>query len=43
MAEDNKKKSSGKDYPMYPNYGKITRYQDYPSRFRNNANFANPV
>ncbi|CAH0123988.1 Glucose 1-dehydrogenase [Peribacillus sp. Bi96] len=30
MAEDKKKKSSGKGFPMHANYGKITRYQDVP-------------
>ncbi|MBK5500353.1 MULTISPECIES: SDR family oxidoreductase [unclassified Peribacillus] len=30
MSQDNQKKSSDQDYPMYPNYGKITRYQDLP-------------
>lgn len=30
MSQDNQKKSSDQDYPMYPNYGKITRYQDMP-------------
>ncbi|MFC9600164.1 SDR family oxidoreductase [Peribacillus butanolivorans] len=30
MSQDNQKKSSDQDYPMYPNYGKITRYQDIP-------------
>ncbi|UOQ93468.1 SDR family oxidoreductase [Halobacillus shinanisalinarum] len=28
--QHNKKKPGAKGYPMYPNYGKITRYQDVP-------------
>ncbi|MCQ6282639.1 SDR family oxidoreductase [Bacillus sp. EB600] len=30
MAQDNQKKRSHQDYPLYPNYGKITRYEDIP-------------
>ncbi|MEK4537909.1 SDR family oxidoreductase [Peribacillus sp. FSL K6-1552] len=30
MSQDNQKKSSDQDYPIHPNYGKITRYQDIP-------------
>ncbi|RSL32357.1 SDR family oxidoreductase [Salibacterium salarium] len=30
MASDNKKTSVNQDYPMYPNYGRITQYEDVP-------------
>ncbi|MFJ7851638.1 hypothetical protein ACIQX3_02430 [Peribacillus frigoritolerans] len=42
MAEDNKKKSSGKSYPMHPNYGKITRYQDVPITVPEQRQFRQP-
>ncbi len=39
MAEDNKKKSSGKSYPMHPNYGK-----DHPlSRRTHHGSGATPI
>jgi NAD(P)-dependent dehydrogenase (short-subunit alcohol dehydrogenase family) len=28
--ENHQKKTTNRDYPMYPNYGKITRYQEIP-------------
>jgi NAD(P)-dependent dehydrogenase (short-subunit alcohol dehydrogenase family) len=30
VSQDNQKKRSYQDYPLYPNYGKITRYEDIP-------------
>lgn len=42
MAEDKKRKSSGKDYPMHPNYGKITRYQDVPITVPEQRQFRQP-
>lgn len=30
MSQDNQNKPSNQDYPMYPHYGKITRYEDIP-------------
>jgi NAD(P)-dependent dehydrogenase (short-subunit alcohol dehydrogenase family) len=30
MPQGNQKKPTDQDYPMYPNYGKITRYEDIP-------------
>jgi hypothetical protein len=42
MAEDKKKKSSGKSYPMHPNYGKITRYQDVPITVPEQRQFRQP-
>lgn len=30
MANDHQKKPPNKDYPMYPHYGKITRFEDIP-------------
>ncbi|AMM94284.1 dehydrogenase [Peribacillus simplex] len=42
MAEDKKRKSSGKDYPMHPNYGKITRYPDVPITVPEQRQFRQP-
>lgn len=42
MAEDKKKKSSCEGYPMHPNYGKITRYQDVPITVPEQRQFHQP-
>ncbi len=42
MAEDKKKKSSCEGYPMHPNYGKITRYQDVPITVPEQRQFRQP-
>ncbi|MGE7905022.1 SDR family oxidoreductase [Peribacillus sp. NPDC094092] len=42
MAEDKKTKSPDKSYPMHPNYGKITRYQDVPITVPEQRQFRQP-
>jgi NAD(P)-dependent dehydrogenase (short-subunit alcohol dehydrogenase family) len=42
MPQDNENKPFNQDYPMHPNYGKITRYEDVPLSVPEQQQFRQP-
>ncbi|CAH2715019.1 General stress protein 39 [Neobacillus rhizosphaerae] len=42
MAHDNQQKPPNQDYPLYPHYGKITRYEDIPITVPEQRQFRQP-